>query len=66
MLRLLKRLFGRKKRGVENCSAEELRHIKQEADHLTSAINSTGGQLTPEELERLRRLTRTLNEAAKR
>jgi hypothetical protein len=43
-----------------------LRSIKQEADHLTAAVASTQGQLQLEDLERLKALTRTLQDATER
>ena len=66
MLGFLRRLFGRKKAALEHCSVEKLRSIKQEADHLTAAVNSTESLLAQEDMERLRRLTRTLEDINKR
>lgn len=58
-----KRLFFWKNKRL---SKGELRSIKQEADHLTAAVDSTQGQLKPEDLERLKALTRTLRDATER
>ena len=59
-----KRLFFWKK--TSGVSKEELRNIKQEGNYLTAAIDSTKGQLKPEDLERLKALTRTLQDATQR
>lgn len=45
---------------------DELRHIKEEADYLSAAIASTQGMLQEEDLERLKALNRTLEDATKR
>lgn len=60
---LWKRLFFWKPKRL---SKEELQNIKQEADHLTAAVDSTQGQLKPEDIERLKALTRTLQDATER
>jgi len=55
--------FWRKNKGL---SKEELRKIQQEGDYLAAAIDSTKGQLKPEDLDRLKSLTRTLGDATER
>ena len=64
MIGLLKRLFGRTKSnaGIETCSSEELRQIKEEADYLRAAVDASNGDLRTDDLQRLRRLTDTLND----
>ena len=52
--------------GVENLPAEQLRHIIAESDHISAAVDSTQGLLKPEDMERLKALTRTLEEINKR
>jgi hypothetical protein len=65
------------RREVESCSipfgngcssgrTRDSQKLKLEADHLTAAVDSTQGQLTPEDLERLKELTRTLQDATER
>ncbi len=59
---LKKRLFFWKRNNprLENLPAEQLRHIITESDHISAAVDSTQGRLTPEGMERLKALTRTL------
>ena len=65
---LKKRLFfwKRNKSRLENLPAEQLRHIIAESDHISAAVDSTQGLLKPEDMERLKALTRTLEEINKR
>ncbi len=65
--RLKKRLFFWKRTGdrLQDLSAERLRRIKQEADYLSAAVESTNGLLRPEDMERLKALTRTLGDVNK-
>jgi hypothetical protein len=64
---LKKRLFfwKRTKSPLENLPAEQLRHIIVESDHISAAVDSTQGLLKPEDMERLKLLTRTLEEIRK-
>jgi len=56
MKNLLQRLFGSKaKAPIEQCSVEELRSIKEEADYLAFAVDATNGELNPVDMERLKR-----------
>ena len=59
---LKNRLFfwKRNKSRLENLPAEQLRHIIAESDHISAAVDSTQGVLKPEDMERLKALTRTL------
>jgi hypothetical protein len=58
----LRWLFRRRtNKGLEQCSVEELRQIKHEADHLAAAVDSTQGQLNPDDMERLKRLKQTVD-----
>ena len=50
---------------AENLPAEQLRHIIAESDHISAAVDSTKGLLKPEDMERLKALTRTLEEINK-
>jgi hypothetical protein len=52
--------FWKRKSRLENLPAEELRHIIAESDHISAAVDSTHGLLKPEDTERLKALTRTL------
>jgi hypothetical protein len=65
---LKKRLFfwKRNKSRFETLSAGELRHIIAESDHISAAVDSTEGLLKPEDMARLKALTRTLEEINKR
>ena len=63
---LTKRLyFWKKGSRLENLPKEQLRHIIVEADHISAAVESTEGLLKPEDMERLKALTRTLDEINK-
>jgi hypothetical protein len=63
MRKLLGRLFKRpRQKGLEQLSPEELRQLKLEADHLAAAVNSTRGDLSPSDMERLRQLKQILEE----
>ena len=66
--KLRERLFFWRKLGnpSERLSIEELRSIKREADYLTIAVNSAPGQPKAEDMERLKALTRTLEDATRR
>jgi hypothetical protein len=59
---LKKHLFfwKRNKSRLENLSAEQLRHIIAESDHISAAVDSTQGLLKPEDMARLTALTRML------
>jgi hypothetical protein len=61
---LRKRLFFWRRN--KTLSREELRNIKQEADYLAATIDSTKGQLKPEDLERLTTFTDTIQDATER
>jgi hypothetical protein len=50
---------------LENLPAEQLRHIMTESDHISAVVDSTHGLLKPEDMERLKALTRTLEEINK-
>lgn len=64
---LKKRLFfWKRKSRLENLPAEQLRHVIAESDHILAAVDATQGLLKPEDLERLKALTRTLEEINKR
>ena len=65
MLGDLKRrlLFWRKaRRHLEDLSAEQLRHIIAESDYISAAVDATDGLLKPEDMERVKALTRMLKE----
>ena len=59
---LKKRVFfwKRNKSRLENLPAEELRHIIAESDHISAVVESIQGLLMPEDMERLKPLTRTI------
>jgi len=65
---LKKHLFfwKRKRSRLENLPAGQLRYIIAESDHISAAVDSTQGLLKPEDMERLKALTRTLEEINKR
>jgi hypothetical protein len=65
---LKKRLFfgKRTKPRLENLPAKQLQHIIAESDHISAAVDSTQGLLKPDDMERLKALTRTLEEINKR
>ena len=65
---LMKRLlFWRKEseNRLERLPAEQLRHIIAESDHISAVVDSTEGLLKLEDMERLKALTRTLEEINK-
>jgi hypothetical protein len=63
-----KRFFFWKKNKsrLEILPTEQLRHIIAESDHISTAVDSTQGLLKPEDMERLKALTRTLEEINER
>jgi hypothetical protein len=64
---LKKRLFfWKRKSRLENLPAEQLHHIIAESDHISGVVESTQGLVKPEDMERLKALTRTLEEINKR
>jgi hypothetical protein len=62
------RLFFWKEEGTrrENLPADQLRHIIPGSDHISAVVDSTQGLLKPEDMERLKALTRTLEEINRR
>ena len=69
MLRELKKrllFWKRNKSRLESLSAEQLRHIVVESDHISAAVDSTQGLLKPEDMARLTALTRMLEDINKR
>ena len=68
LARLKKRLFfwKRNESRLDNLPAEQLRHVAAESDHISAALDSTQGLPKPEDMKRLKALTRTLEEISKR
>jgi len=64
---LKNRLFFWKKgkNRLEKLPVEQLRHIITESDYLSAVVDSTQGLLKPEDMERLKAFTRTLEEINK-
>ena len=64
LVQLKKRLFfwKRNRSRLENLPAKQLRHIIAESDHISAVVESTDGLLQPEDMERLKALTKTLEE----
>jgi hypothetical protein len=56
---------GARSNALEHLPVDELRHIKEEADYISAAVDSTEGLLKPDDMERLKTFTRKLEEINK-
>lgn len=64
MMALFRRLFGREKKakGLAGLPPDVLRHIAAESNHLAAAIDATEGLLSDDDTERLKQLTKSLED----
>lgn len=61
-----RKLRERKPTVLGFASAEELRHIKDESEYISGVVDSTEGLLKPEDMERVKALTRKLQDITNR